>query len=293
MPAPHVKPADRLSFALFVAAAFHAMVVLGITFSPTDSKPSNKTLEVTLARNTNDKAPEDADFLAQANQQGSGTLDEKRQLTTTEETELQDNVVRQTSPVQQQASAPKKEASKSRVISTTGKSSLKVSNKEKTKVDKNSTLPDGPKRNLLQRSLEIASLEAKLDRQRQVYAKRPKVYRLTAASTKKAEDAFYLSSIQDKIEELGRMNYPEEALQCVTDTDCSLRMSIIINKDGSIHKLEILESSGRSALDQAAKQIARRVAPYPPFDDSLSEAGFDRIDLIRTWQFKGRQLITQ
>jgi protein TonB len=69
-------------------------------------------------------------------------------------------------------------------------------------------------------------------------------------------------------------------------------MSIIINKDGTIHKIEILESSGRAALDQAAKQIARRVAPYPPFDENLAQAGFDHIDLIRTWRFKGRQLVT-
>jgi protein TonB len=292
MSSPSIKPADRLSFTLFVAAAFHAMVLLGITFSPTDSHSASKTLELTLARNSNEKAPDDADFLAQANQQGSGTLEEKRQLTTTEIAELQDNNVQKTSPVEQQASAPKQQKKQSKLITTTAQSKLKIQQNKVEESDVNSTQPDGPQRNLLQRSREIASLEAKLSHQQQIYAKRPKVYRLTAASTKKAEDAFYLRSIQDKIETVGRTNYPTEALRCITDNDCSLRMSIIINKDGTIHKIEILESSGRAALDQAAKQIARRVAPYPPFDENLAQAGFDHIDLIRTWRFKGRQLVT-
>lgn len=72
-----VSSADRLGFTLFMAAAIHAVIVLGLSFGLEDKAPPPKTLEVTLATYKSQKKPEDADFLAQLNQQGSGTLEKK------------------------------------------------------------------------------------------------------------------------------------------------------------------------------------------------------------------------
>ena len=49
-----------------------------------DSQVYRNSLEVTLAMHRADKEPEEADFIAQANQAGAGDQSEKRELTTTE-----------------------------------------------------------------------------------------------------------------------------------------------------------------------------------------------------------------
>ena len=82
MTAAVVSSSDRLVFALFLALLIHAMIVLGVSFSPDDRSNLSKTLEVTLASYRSDKAPEKADFLAQENQEGSGTEEDARMLTT-------------------------------------------------------------------------------------------------------------------------------------------------------------------------------------------------------------------
>ncbi len=69
-----VRPADRLGFTLFIAAILHVAFILGVGFSMPAPSQISKTLEITLATFKSDKAPEKADYLAQMNQQGSGTL---------------------------------------------------------------------------------------------------------------------------------------------------------------------------------------------------------------------------
>jgi periplasmic protein TonB len=72
-----VRPADRLGFTLFLAALIHLALILGVGFTFVEPQQISKTLEITLATFKSEKKPEKADFLAQDNQQGSGTLDKK------------------------------------------------------------------------------------------------------------------------------------------------------------------------------------------------------------------------
>lgn len=105
---PVVTARDRLGFTLFLAAVLHALVILGITFDlPTPSELS-KTLEITLATQPSEQQPEKADYLAQMNQEGSGTLEEKAAPSTTEEAVFQDTEVNEVEPPQE-ASAPEPE----------------------------------------------------------------------------------------------------------------------------------------------------------------------------------------
>ena len=73
---------DRLSFTIFVALTLHAIIVLGVTFGLEDPKPAPHTMEITLAQFDDVEQPENADFLAQANQQGSGTVEEVSKIST-------------------------------------------------------------------------------------------------------------------------------------------------------------------------------------------------------------------
>ncbi|QQD22556.1 TonB family protein [Oceanospirillaceae bacterium ASx5O] len=288
MTATVVTSSDRLSFALFVAVLLHALVVFGVTFQASDRDSLSKTLEVTLATYKSDKAPEKADFLAQENQEGSGTLDEARMLTTDMEAIFQANTINETSLQEQQASAPRRPEGQRQLVTTTASSRNKIDTEQRQptmQVD----LPDGPQKTLLERSLEMASLEAKLDSLRQTYAKQPRVQRLTAASTMKASDAYYVNSWRRRIEDNGARNYPREAESCFDD--CRLRLLVAINADGTINELRILESSGRKVLDDAALRIVRMSAPFAPFTEEMKKTT-DVLEIIRTWQFKGNRYLS-
>lgn len=288
MTATVVTSSDRLSFALFVAVLLHALVVFGVTFQASDRDSLSKTLEVTLATYKSDKAPEKADFLAQENQEGSGTLDEARMLTTDMEAIFQANTINETSLQEQQASAPRRPEGQRQLVTTTADSRNKIAT-EQRQPTMQVELPDGPQKTLLERSLEMASLEAKLDSLRQTYAKQPRVQRLTAASTMKASDAYYVNSWRRRIEDNGARNYPREAESCFDD--CRLRLLVAINADGTINELRILESSGRKVLDDAALRIVRMSAPFAPFTEEMKKTT-DVLEIIRTWQFKGNRYLS-
>ena len=73
--AASVAPVDRLSFTVFLALAVHAAIILGVTFTVGEREQSTHTMEVTLAQHVTMNRPDKADFIAQSNQAGSGTLD--------------------------------------------------------------------------------------------------------------------------------------------------------------------------------------------------------------------------
>src|SRR3954449_8534949 len=89
-----VTPRDRLSFTVFLAASLHAAVILGVGFAWHVQRAQSPTIEVTLAQHDDKVAPDKADFLAQANQLGSGDASEARETTTTETADFHDDDVR-------------------------------------------------------------------------------------------------------------------------------------------------------------------------------------------------------
>ena len=72
---------DRIGVTIFLALALHAVIILGISFDyenlRNDENEALPTLEVTLAHSALDQKPDEADYLAQADQQGSGNTEEK------------------------------------------------------------------------------------------------------------------------------------------------------------------------------------------------------------------------
>lgn len=280
---PSVTPADRLSFTAFLAIAIHATVILGITFTMAKKGPSTHTMEVTLAQHRSNNPPSKTDFLAQFNQLGSGTRKQKILTTTTNRSEFHDTVIRNTQPQPQAMVAPKTPPNPEEALISSTESKLKAkrdSSKDTSPVELTKIIL---KKSLLERSLEIASLEARLDRQRQIFAGRPRVKRLTSLSTKATVDAFYLNSWRRKIEMVGNLNYPEEARR--RKLYGSLRLLVSILPGGDLKAVEILQTSGFQVLDDAAIRIVKLAAPFAPFPDELRQTT-DVLEIIRTWQFR-------
>ena len=281
-----VSSGDRLSFTLFLAAALHGLLIFGVAFNlsqPDDSAPS---VTVTLATSQSAKPPEEADFVAQANQAGSGSLEEARQITTDQLSPFSSQTIEDTQLLNERRATNPVPDNKQLLTSRNGETTVNSQANNDQPKDKSEGTDS---RDIQSLTKEIASLNAKLDRQRQEYAKRPRELVLTSVSTKASADAAYLNEWTRKVETVGNQNFPKEAIsQRITG---SLRLQSIVKADGSLIKAEILQSSGHRVLDDAALQIIHRAAPFTPLPPEIRKE-YDQIAIIRTWHFEINGLST-
>ncbi len=285
-PQPQTRPAsvssaDRLGFTLFLAAVLHVVVILGVGFSLEKPTQVSKTLEITLATFKSESKPEQADFLAQENQQGSGSLEEKASPKTTEQAPFQDTEVRRVTPAAAPAPQPQPQTPKAAVTTRSPQPNKAVTTPQPTPPQPRSE-PE-PTFDISQLSTEIASLEAELAQERERYAKRPRVSRQNSASAMRDVSAWYRDEWRKKVERIGNLNYPDEARR--RQIYGSLRLLVTVKSDGTIAELQILESSGQPVLDNAAIRIVRLAAPFAPFTGELATS-FDQVEIIRTWRFE-------
>ena len=83
IPRAPVTPSDRLAATLCIAIILHAMLVLGITFTPEPhARRTAEGLEITLVAQKSVARPSHAELLAQANAEGGGTALGKARPTT-------------------------------------------------------------------------------------------------------------------------------------------------------------------------------------------------------------------
>lgn len=277
---PRVRPVDRLGFTLFLAALVHLALILGVGFTLVKPAQISRTMDITLATFKSEKPPEKADFQAQDNQQGSGTLDKKAVPKTTELAPFQDTKINKITPppaARPEVPPPPQKSA----VATKAPKAQKV--EPKPRESKPQPKPSTPVREFdsSQLSSQIASLEAELANEQQQYAKRPRIHRLNAASTMRDKGAWYKEEWRKKVERVGNLNYPDEARR--QQIYGNLRMMVSINRDGSLYEVLVLESSGQPVLDQAAQRIVRLAAPFAPFTGDLAE--YDRLEIIRTWRF--------
>ncbi|WP_367239175.1 energy transducer TonB [Pseudomonas fulva] len=277
---PRVRPVDRLGFTLFLAALVHLALILGVGFTVVKPAQISRTMDITLATFKSEKPPEKADFQAQDNQQGSGTLDKKAVPKTTELAPFQDTKINKITPppaARPEVPPPPQKSA----VATKAPKAQKV--EPKPRESKPQPKPSTPVREFdsSQLSSQIASLEAELTNEQQQYAKRPRIHRLNAASTMRDKGAWYKEEWRKKVERVGNLNYPDEARR--QQIYGNLRMMVSINRDGSLYEVLVLESSGQPVLDQAAQRIVRLAAPFAPFTGDLAE--YDRLEIIRTWRF--------
>ncbi|WP_096085647.1 TonB family protein [Agaribacterium haliotis] len=273
--------ADRLSFTIFLALALHALLIFGISFSINKSDKLAPTLNITLATHKSAKAPDKADFLAQHNQEASGSADEVKELKTTELAQIADVNINQVNPLpQQQAAAqPKPETE---LLDSNNERARKVSRQD---TEKQQNQHDGQQEQdrLMELKRKMASLQAKLDQEKQTLANKPRIKRFTSTSTKSSEEAAYYNRWSQKVERIGTDNFPEEARR--SNTFGSLRLSVSVRPDGSVARVELLESSGYKMLDQAALRIVRLASPFDPFPPEIKKQT-DLFEIIRTWNFE-------
>lgn len=277
---------ERFGFTVFLSICAHAIIILGVGFSYLEEISSEGTLAITMAQYRSEFAPDDADFLAQENQLGSGNLDEKAAPSSPFESDFYEELIQEVRPV---PAAPMT-VNDVKVQDTAVISSFQDEDQVRQQLDE-----EKDERILSERStpeglsLAIASLQAQLDLQRQRYAKRPKRYTISSASTRKSQDALYLDRWRRRIEAVGNINYPSEARR--RQLYGSLRMLVALLPNGEVESIRILQPSGHSILDQVAVEIVNLAAPFQPFPSELLAVA-DILEIIRTWRFHEGNALT-
>jgi len=267
---------EQLSFALAVAFSLHILVIFGVSFTADNNNSTRQSLDVTIAMFEDETAPTKADFLAQANQQGSGTLDDKAIPTVQDKSELQDILAEDDFVALPQLSPEVQNTAQ--VITAHTKNSFEQISKNETTEEQSPLLLNGKWHELV---AQVSNLEASIAKERQEYAARPRVLRLHSAATMTAKEALYVDAWRRKIEQIGNNNYPAEASR--RKIYGKVMFKIVIAKDGRLLAADVVQSSGFNVLDQAVAKIAHLAAPFAPFGHELKS--FDRLELVRTFCF--------
>jgi len=288
---PKIGTGDRLSLTIFFAIVIHSLIILGISFSNEDRTPPPQKLpglEVTLVQSRADKEIKDADFLAQANQEGGGDTEEKVRPSTEEVPVVptgETGEVQEVVPDTRVATQPEPQRQE---LLTAASSERKIAaglNTPQVQQKQNLTAAQ-----LLSRSKEIARLSAEIDQTQRVFAHRPK-RKFISARTKEYRFASYEEAWRAKVERVGRMNFPDEARR--KKLSGSLIMSVTINPDGNIKSIKIRQSSGHKVLDDGAIRIVRLAAPFARFSKDIRKDA-DEIVITRTWVFEaGKRFSTK
>lgn len=262
---------------MVLSLLLHGLLVLGVGFALDDAAPVLPTLDVILTQTSSPLTPAQADFLAQASNQGGGEQDR-----TTRPRDAQIGLVAQAEAgqapmaVRAQSPAPQPAPEARLIASQRGEASLPAPRvAPETDPD---LLAQGDEK--IERDLAMARLAAEIHLRSERYAKRPK-RKFVSASTREYAYAGYLRSWVDRVERVGNLNYPDEARRRRLSGE--LVISIAIRRDGSVERADVIRSSGIQLLDDAALRIARLAEPYEPLP--TVEDRIDVLHVTRTWQF--------
>lgn len=270
---------DRFAVSVLMALAFHAVVLLGVGFA-LDFKPLThplETLDVVLVNWRSESKPDDADFLAQASQQGGGESTEVTKPSQ-ENTGASPGLAEGEDPLdQQEQMSSVMDAAREQVLIENDEAEF---TQQITSIEQpEPALPSAAL--LMQESMTMAKLQPGIQRDRESQSKLPR-RKWISANTREYEFAAYMQAWVAKVERVGNLNYPEEVRKMKLTGD--LVMTVGIKIDGSVESIDIQRSSGKPQLDQAATRIVRLAGPYSPLPDHIN-ATVDVLHITRTWRF--------
>jgi protein TonB len=271
---------DRLTTTLFLAALFHGIVILGVTFAvPRANESSTPTLEVLILTGADLKAADNpnAQYLAQRNQIGTGTTNER---------------VRPANPASSPLAADQEGlpdgngAEYLEAVSGQRATEFVTSRSDRSDVSFRSgdDIPaqqaQVPKA-LAQTSPSPIATNA-TDNMLRLRGRQDGKYEVIP-NTRESKIAPYLDAWRRKIERLGTMNFPQIARGRGAATGNPV-LEVAIGADGKLNSSVVRRSSGRKDLDQAAQSILRLASPFDPFPPELRKQ-YDELRFAYEWQF--------
>jgi protein TonB len=276
---------DRLPAMLFLAALIHGILIIGVTFNAyvLDDLSNAISLEVTIVADPDQQIdrPDEAEYLAQASQEGGGN--------TTEE-------VRPTAPLESASPIDNLGEENADRLLDAKTHELAADQLLTTQTEQEQQLADNLREEPMPEDSTAVALEAGSDETLPL----PQDYSATllihdddprqliiSADTRESVVAGYLDNWKRRIEAVGEEYFPELGeLEGLTG---SPTLEVIIEASGQLSEVVIRKTSGSPVLDQAALDILRRASPFDPFPPEIS-AEYDRLRFAYKWLF-GEQLV--
>jgi protein TonB len=271
---------DRLTTTLFLAALFHGIVILGVTFTaPFRAKSPTPTLEVLILTNDDVKAADNptAQYLAQRNQIGTGTTDKQVRAANPASSPL----------AADQEGVPDGNSTEYReAVSGQRSTEFLSSRSDRTDVafrsgeDRPAQEAEAPRALAPTAPSPIATNAT--DNMLRLRGRQDGKYEVIP-NTRESKIAPYLDAWRRKVERLGTMNFPQIARGRDAATGNPV-LEVAIGADGSLKASIVRRSSGRRDLDQAAQSILRLASPFDPFPPELRKQ-YDELRFAYEWQF--------
>ena len=267
----------------FAASMLVHGALLAVRFVAPDAfefKPMDPGLEVILVNAKHDRKPVKAEALAQANLDGGGNAEKGRatsplpDMRRSEDGEGMKAIQRRIEELEKQQ----------RMLAQLSKKSPLVSSAKEQIKPKDSPVHGSDASESAQ---EILRREAEINKRIEDENKRPKKT-FISPSTREVGYAMYFDSVRQRIEKVGTLNFPQKDGRKLYG---ELTMSISIFQDGKIYTqdrdegITVERSSGNPALDEAAKRIVRRAAPFGAFAKNMRSTDKDDV-WVMTTRFK-------
>ena len=274
---------DRMLTTCFVAALFHGIVILGVTFSSgkgDEGGPESPALEVVLV---NDQAPladknPNARYIAQRTQLGTGNMLNGQRTLIPKSSQV---------PVDRLGSPGGEGLAATHTGETVGDDALVATHAPASKIlyfaaataaKEASQMPE-----LLEKRPDLAmtpndeGIELRLrgESKQQLWI---------AADTRESDVAVYLDIWRRKIERVGTINFPDVARR--RQLSGTPVIEVTIGSDGKLLNTVVRRSSGHAEIDEAAMRILKLASPYDPFPAAMN-AKHDEIRIAYEWQFLG------
>jgi protein TonB len=280
----------RFQYAVLASMLLHVLVLFGVTFRPPDLSKLGSiapTLEVVLVNAKSKTQPQQADILAQHNLDGGGTTDLERNAKSPLPVTRND---RETAEVSMESSRLQQLEQEARRLLTQVNSQSKVDSATPQPQQQSDTRVAPTATDIMNKSLEIARLEAQISKDWDSYQKRPRK-QFVGARTRESRFSRYIDDWRIKIERIGTLNYPSAARD--QKIYGSLQLTVSIRPNGAVENVEINRSSGHRVLDEAAVRIVHMGSPYAAFPPDIAR-DTDILSITRTWTFtRSDQLATE
>ncbi len=262
---------DRLLVAVLVALALHAALIFSVGFSlPKPVKRLSRPLDIELIENHDSKRPENADYLAPTDSEGSGP-----QIKQMKPEPLPVAAKRPPVPVQprpRMKQRPNQRNQKQVLAQANARKHVEKRVEEIVRAE-----PQLDPRLLARQIADLGVMPKK--RLRFSHERVTPVHQISAH---KYIAAAYERAWQEKVERIGNLNYPDEARR--KGLKGRLLISVYVAKDGRVRKIKLHRSSGYRVLDDAAVRIVKLAAPFAAFPKELA-AQTDVLVITRTWTF--------
>lgn len=272
--------AARFNTSLAASVVLHLFLIFAVSFVMPDRPPVRnleQPLEVVLVNAKTQARPVKADAMAQHNLDGGGNTDAARRAKSPLPVLEQDHPVSEITLAQRRVEQLEREARQ--LMAARG--AAQVESAPPQPQEQNDPRKANDTADLLQRSLQIARLQAQISKEWDEYNQRPR-RRFIGARTQEVRFARYIEDWRQKVERVGELNYPQAARD--QRIYGSVVVTVSIRSDGSLEKVEINRPSGQKVLDDAALRIVQLAAPFAALPRDISK-DTDILSITRTWVF--------